>query len=226
MGGGGGEWWQATPPPMSLFPVPPLFLYQCCNKSSHWLRLESHLLMNWLDSESILPKMTWLESQVKMTLTWLWLNHNLTRVEWLKSWHTHTRLSAWIMWSCEPWLCPHLLLGEKIENWYYLVTSASIKMFHSTLLWFFFYTVVEMMTTQLTKYFCQFTKGEYTTPWVELTWRKKLLDLTWLDKNINDLTWLATQVLLTWLVTRARVTCYNTVLYSLLLCYKSFYNLW
>ena len=28
--------------------------------------------------------------------------------------HTHTRFSTWIMWSCEPWLCPHLILGEKI----------------------------------------------------------------------------------------------------------------
>ena len=63
----------------------------------------------------------------------------------------------------------------------------------------------DQLTMQLTKYFCQFTKGEYTTPyWLELTWREKLLDLTWsiiwLDlKTSNDLTWLATQVLLTWL---------------------------
>ena len=65
------------------------------------------------------------------------------------------------------------------------------------------------MITQLTKYFCHFTKGAYTTPyWLEVTWRKKLLDLTWtimwldltwLEKNSNELTWLATRVLLTWL---------------------------
>ena len=72
----------------------------------------------------------------------------------------------------------------------------------------FLCTVIEM-TTQLTKYFCQFTKGEYTTPyWLEVTWRKN--DLTWLDlnnyvtwldltKNSNDLTWLATRVHVTWL---------------------------
>ena len=64
--------------------------------------------------------------------------------------HTHTRLSAWIMWN---FLC----------------------------------TVIEMMTVQLTIYFCQFTKGEYTTPyWLELTWRKN--DSTWLGKN--SVTWL------------------------------------
>ena len=67
----------------------------------------------------------------------------------------------------------------------------------------FLCTVIEM-TTQLTKYFCHFTKGEYTTPyWLEVTWRKKLLDLTWLEQ-LCDLTWLEKKIAMTWLDSRLK----------------------
>ena len=87
------------------------------------------------------------------------------------------------------------------------------------------------MTTQLTKYFCHFTKGEYTTPWpywLEVTWRKN--DLTWLDLKKIAMTWLDLRLQyfwldLTWLVTRARVTCYNTVLMDVVI-YIYFNYLW
>ena len=60
------------------------------------------------------------------------------------------------------------------------------------------------MTTQLTKYFCHFTKGEYTTPyWLEVTWRKKLLDLTWLEQLCDlkkiAMTWLDSRLEYFWL---------------------------
>ena len=60
---------------------------QCCNSTACWLESTS---------DSSYDK--WLESlQVNRVMT-----------------HTRTRFSTWIMWSCEPWLCPHLILGEKI----------------------------------------------------------------------------------------------------------------
>ena len=190
--------------------------------------LESHFLWTWLDS-SILPK--WLdltqvtsENDSDLTLTQphfdssqrvtqvmtrdlshdklLFNKKKKSLLNFMYWTHTHTRLSAWIMWSCEPWLCPQLILGEKIDNWYYLVTSVNIKMIHSTPLWVLC-TVVKMMTTLLTKYFCQFTKGEYTTrstPYgLELTWRKKM---TWLDQ-LCDFTWLdSKKIAMTWLDSR------------------------
>ena len=155
--------------------------------------------------------MTWLDLSHKWK--WLWLDHILTRVnEWLESWqvtqvmthtHTHTRLSAWIMWSCEPWLCPHLILGEKIQNWYYLVTSVNIKMIHSTPLWVFMYGRWDDDHAVDEIFLSVYKRGiHYTTPyWLELTWRKKWLDLTWLDLK---------RIAMTWLATRARLTCYNT----------------
>ena len=58
------------------------------------------------------------------------------------------------------------------------------------------------MTTQLTKYFFHFTKGEcmyYTIlTWGDLKEKITWLDLTWTMMWL-DLTWLATQLLLTWL---------------------------
>ena len=111
MGGGGGT----TVPQMPCGTLK----RQCCNKSSHWLGLESTraeiFYLTWLD---ISPK--WLDLTrvtCEMTLTWLWLElWQMTRVitSWLEKWHTRTWFSMWIMWSCEPWLCPHLILGEKI----------------------------------------------------------------------------------------------------------------
>ena len=93
---------------------------QCCNKSSHWLGLKSTRVTFFftLDLTQVfyLNDLIWLESRVKMTLTWLLTRPHFDssqRVTWVM---THTRLSAWIMWSCEPWLCPHLILGEKIEK--------------------------------------------------------------------------------------------------------------
>ena len=69
-------------------------------------------------------------------------------------------------------------------------------------------TVIEM-TTQLMKYFCHFTKGEYTTPyWLEVTWRKKWLDLTW---TIIDLTWLEQLCDLTWLEQLCDLTWLNNL---------------
>ena len=168
---------------------------QCCNKSSHWLRLDSSHIFGWRDLTRVfylLTDLTWLESQVKMTLTWLWLVHTLTQVnEWLESWHSHTRLSAWIMWSCEPWLRPHLILGEKILNWYYLVTSVNIKMIHSTPLRFFFYVrwlrwwlrnwqnvlSVYKRGIHYTILTCVDLKGKIT--WLDLTWTIMWLELTW-----------------------------------------------
>ena len=161
----------------------------------------------------------------EMTLTWLWLDR-MSPVKWLEStsdestsdsWqmtrvniqvtrvmtHTRTRFSTWIMWSCEPWLCPHLILEEKIWNWYYLVTSVNIKMVHSTPLRVFMYghwddhAVDEIFLSV-------YKRGIHYTilTWGDLKEKMTWLDLTWTIKNrldLNDLTWLATRVLLTWL---------------------------
>ena len=78
-----------------------------------------------------------------------------------------------------------------------------------------FLCMVIKMTTQLTKYVCHFTKGEYTTPywlegdlkekmtWLDLTWRKNYLILTWLEQ-LCDLSWLdlKKEEAMTWLDSR------------------------
>ena len=158
--------------------------------------------------------MTWLES------SHLWNDSDLTLTRVITSdssndTHTRTRFSTWIMWSCEPWLCPHLILGEKISNWYYLVTCVNIEMVHSTPLRVFMYghwddhAVYEIFLSL-------YKRGIHYTilTWVDLKEKITWLDLnnyvTWLEKNSNDLTRDSSTFDLSWLVTRARVTCYNT----------------
>ena len=176
--------------------------------TSHWLGLESTRVaifdLTWLDSIFHLNDLTWLESPVK----WFWLDSDSTAC-WLESWqmtwvmtHTRTRFSTWIMWSCEPWLCPHLILGEKILNWYYLVTSVNIKMVHSTPLRVFMYChwddhAVDKIFLSLYK------RGIHYTI---LTWgdlKEKLLDLTWtimwLDLKKIAMTWLDLRLEYFWL---------------------------
>ena len=85
-------------------------------------------------------------------------------------------------------------------RWENIVTSVNIKMVHSTPLSVFMYGHWDDHT--LDKIFLSLYKREYTTPyWLEgkITWLEQSCDLTWLENNSNDLTWLTTQVLLTWL---------------------------
>ncbi len=86
--------------------TPPGTYQQCCNKSSHWLGLESHFCMTWLDSGL---SSNWLDSEPKTDLTWdsttvdlIWLW--LCRM-WLHSSHFEFVLvmnnsidSRWLAW--------------------------------------------------------------------------------------------------------------------------------
>ena len=87
-------------------------------------RVTCEMTLTWLWLDRMLTRVNeWLESPVK----WLWLDSDSTACslestsdsshdKWLESLqvtrvmtHTHSRISTWIMWSCEPWLCPHLI---------------------------------------------------------------------------------------------------------------------
>ena len=180
-------------------------VHQCCNKSSHWLWLESTWVtifdLTWLDSIFHLNDLTSLESSVK------WLES--LQLTWVMT-HTHKVCNVN---NVELWTMIVPSFNFRWENIKLVLPSHyNIKMVHST-------PVRVFMTMQLTKYFCHFTKGntlhhtdlrllEGKMTWLHWFDLKKIAR-TWLDSRLEYF-WLD----LTWLVTRARVTCYNTVVHT------------
>ena len=166
---------------------------QCCNKSSHWLRLESHFLLTWLDSSS-LPKLIDLTRVTSESdrLTSLWLDHMLTRVMTL----THKFVSVN---NVELWTMIVLWFNFRLESRKCSITRSLVSIsrwFTPPHFGFFLYghwdddlAVDELFFVSLQK---GITLHHTDLSWLEgkndLTWLEQLCDLTWLDKNSNDLT--------------------------------------
>ena len=189
-----------------------VWLYQCCNKSSHWLGLASHFSVTWLDL-SILPK--WLDltrvtsendSNLTLTRPQFDSSQRVTRVmtfKWFASWHAHKVVS---LNNVELWTMIVPSFNFRWENKKLVLVSHSnvnIKIIHSTPCTLGFYVQsLRWWPCSWQNILVRLQKGN-TLHHTDLSWLEG--EMTWLDLTCDLSTFD-----LTWYVTRARVTCYNT----------------